>query len=252
MSDAEISGELAVIETRMRSDRAGYVRDEAQQARYRDLLDARSAGGATVPAQRGGNAASRRAEIEAIMKSDRASYFKNEALQREYYDLIAADLPAEPTEETRPAPAAKQAAQPEAQQAPAAQGLEPAEQERASQRVGAVLSNIDPAVARDLEASFAGLTPAAQGVIARELARPESGFIKPADPGEIAAFKRLPGGRELAAHWGSSAPRKVAVALEAYNRIRGALSEADRPQFLRAFHGATAREFQLFLWQLGS
>src|SRR5271156_5742128 len=98
MSDVH-NMEIAVIEDRMRSDRAGYIRDEGMQSRYRDLLDARESGGAPAPAQSRG----RIAEIEAIMKNDRRAYFKNEALQAEYRALLEAANPGGDRAEERPA-----------------------------------------------------------------------------------------------------------------------------------------------------
>src|SRR5690554_4924805 len=41
LSLAKINDEIAVIELRMKTDRRGYFKDEAAQARYRELLSAR-------------------------------------------------------------------------------------------------------------------------------------------------------------------------------------------------------------------
>ena len=250
MSDPA-SQEIAVIEGRMQTDRAGYIRDEGMQRRYRDLLSAREAGApAALPAKSGG----RIAEIEAVMKADRARYFRDEALQREYHDLLAAAHPEPASEDRSPAPARAREAVPAVSSAEARAILgdhQPEALERAGGKVGAVFAHLDPATARDLQLSVAGMTDACQAAIVNELARPESGYVKAATPGEIDAFKLLPGGRELAAFWGTSAPRRIAVVLEAYGRIRNSLSAADRPQFLRAWHGATGRERQLFLLALG-
>jgi hypothetical protein len=262
MSDTEIGTEISVIENTMRERPAEYFKSGEMQQRYRNLLDAREAGGTpAVPAQRGSGGASRRAEIERIMKSDRAGYFKNEALQREYYDLLAADLPAESGEETRPVAARPAAAQPEAQQPPAANSAEarailgehePETLERAGGKVGAIFGALaEGSAARDLEATFNALPPAVRSGIVAEMGRVEPGYIKHATIDEIAAIRTMPGMAELLRHWGTSAPRKLAVALEGYNRFRAGLSAEDRKQFVGFWAHLPAREKVLTLWAMG-
>lgn len=255
MADTDTTGtEIATIEQTMRERPAEYFRDEGMQGRYRVLVEARGAGGAVKPAEARG----RIAEIEAVMRADPARYWKSEELQSEYRALLLQTHP-EPAEAEPAKPADASSAKRDAALA-AAGGPEavlgvklgPAELAQAGGKIEVVLSNLTPAVARELEGRFRGLSDTCRAAITAELARPESGFCKPATPEEIADMRRLPGMKELLAHWGTSAaPRKLGIAMEAYDRLRGSLSAADRPEFLAFFRGATAREKQLFMWTLG-
>jgi hypothetical protein len=251
MSDAA-SQEIAVIEGRMTSDRAGYLRDEGMQQRYRDLLDAREAGApAALPAKSGG----RIAEIEAVMKADRARYFRDEALQREYHDLLAAAHPEPASEDRAPAPARAREAVAAVSSAEARAILgdhEPEALERAGGKVRAVFGALgEGTAARDLEATFGTLPPAVRAGIVAEMGRPEAGYVRVATPDEIGAIRTMPGVPELLTLWGPAAPRKLGIALEAYNRFRGGLSANDRAQFVGFWRHLPAREKVLTLWALG-
>ncbi len=167
MSDDKGRNELAVIEQTMRDRPAEYRRDEGMQERYRSLVDARESGGAAVPAKSGGREA-RKAEIETMMRRDRARYFASPDIQAEYLALVSGDTIA-----GEPAPAQRQMTAPAASSADTTQtlgvALEPEALSRARERVDAVVANLDPAIAAQLEASFTGLSDKTRAAVALEL-----------------------------------------------------------------------------------
>lgn len=84
-----VQSEIAVIQDRMRTDNAGYLRDEAAQARYRDLVETRDSGGAAPAAPSRDSA--RLAELKALMRDQRSSYWQGSQakhLQAEYRALL--------------------------------------------------------------------------------------------------------------------------------------------------------------------
>ena len=145
MSDQEI----AEIESAMQTDNGEYWHSPQMQERYRDLLDARDSGAATPP----GNAnLTRRAEIEKSMASagNSSEYWHSPEMQAEYMKLL--DTP----------PPAHEGGRDDATSPEIAETQE---------RVNTAFQGIDTT---DLDASFMGMSDAAQSWAGRVLQDPST------------------------------------------------------------------------------
>ena len=86
---SDLDSEIAELEASMAEDIDGYFKDEAAQARYAALIEARETGSAAPVSDRN---AARRAELEDMMRqsANTSPYWHSEELQREYAALLEA------------------------------------------------------------------------------------------------------------------------------------------------------------------
>jgi hypothetical protein len=255
-----VGAEIAAIEETMRTDLRGYFKDENLQARHRELIDAQQSG--VAPSRVDAKSRELR-EIEREMANRTGPYWRGAkdengetALQRKYRDLI------EQQTGERPDPAGGEGWR--MSPAEARQSLDPdlvAEwgesfdaNLRRAQDVGArVIGNLGDREAQNLFISaFDGLSAKTQAAIIRELARPEPGYVLEADSEVMEAFRQTPGGAQTIAIWGRSAPRRVGIAMDRFNRVLTSLSGAGTKEFDWWWSHSTPRERQLMLWALAT
>jgi len=194
-SRASVETELAAIEKRMRDDRRGYFKDEAAQARHRELISLQEKLKAQPAPTKNdlvnSDDLSRReidtelAEIDKLRKEDKRKYWSDD-VQKRQLELLAARE--EATEHARQA-------------------------EQAQTTVGAILDAVPDAEA--FEASFTSVFTSmpeqAQAAIRQELALPPQSPTRPASEANVRRFASTPEGSELVAAWGRSAGMKVAT-----------------------------------------
>lgn len=196
----DVNAELGQIEERMRSDRAGYFKDQAAQARHLALIEAKDHFGAADVADRdaGTDLDKVNAELAAIDKrrrEDNAGYTKDNAMQARELELLGIKERVEKT--------AKETTQ--------------------------LRSVVDPITKdmpdrEDFEASFDGaygeMTPAEQRAVQVSLASPVE-IARPAGDADVQRFASTPEGKACVDKWGAQAPRKVAVLQARFNRMAG-------------------------------
>ncbi len=101
-------------------------------------------------------------------------------------------------------------------------------------------------------AGVARLPASVQIAVHREAAMLAPGFIKPADDGELAAFRLLPNGAAMIAAWNTRARRCVAIFAERFNRVQNAVGDQDRPALHQWWDGLPPRDKVAVIWAFGS
>jgi hypothetical protein len=280
----DIGTELAELESEMGQAGSRYWREPEWQARYYQLVKSRLAH-TSAPAQPSALSVERR-EIERMMGNASSPYWRGpraDELQQRYRDLLTGEARHAATEQRWQDWAAKPEAQPgdvaggadadawrgDLDDMAAAlgdpeewRGLDPdqkegltAELHRAQDGGAAILVALgNEDAAEDLAANFEELPAGAMAAALAALAKFEPGYSQNADTGELAAFRadQSCGGRELVAHWGSAAPRRLGIAMTSFNEARGLMGDADRAAFDDWWRATiTPRERQLILWRLG-
>ena len=117
-----------------------------------------------------------------------------------------------------------------------------AELTRVQDGAAAILGALgDESAAQDLADVFDDLPAGARAAAFAALAKFEPGYVRPADAGELARWRadQSAGGRELVAHWGAEAPRKLGAAIESFDWAR-CLDERPGPQRVRLLVGGAA------------
>jgi hypothetical protein len=203
-SRQSVEQELAAIQQRMRTDRAGYFKDKAQ-SRYLEhieQLQALKAAPAKSKPDKGGDAsrASIDAELAAIrktMREDRRAYDRDPKMQARHLELITAREDA----------------------------IEVARQtEQTQTTVQAVLDAVeDPeAFEGDFDSMFGSLPEQAQTAIRYEFAQPPASPARPASEADLKRFASVPEHAELVREWGREAGRKLAIVRTRLDRLLSA------------------------------
>jgi len=232
--------ERAALEAMMRDPKSQYwrgPRSEELQARFRELVDPASGGGASEGvddrfrrwAAEEKPGAGREVEPATTADGDawrgtlddvRADFGDPEGLQTDDPDEIA-ELTAEV--------------------------------HRAQDGVSQILRELGEQDGQDLVAVFDALPDGARAACLAAISRFEPGYVQTVTAGELRAFRadQSCGGKQLMGHWGSEASRRLAVAIDGFDYARGLMGADDRAAFEDAWQSASPRQRQVVLWRLG-
>lgn len=217
----DAAAELAEISQLRRTDRAAYNRNEALQARERDLLSGSAFG--TPPFNSGATAELE--EISHLRRTDPAVYLKRPDLQARELELLA-DEEKQQWEALDARPANQLPTPAEARKAAGRDFDEDVYRARwrAASDVLVSLSEDEAAVFRS---GFERMSEAAQLVAIDELASRAPMVSEPTTERGLAEFSRTSVGAALVREWGADAGRRLGVVRERMYRMLGQLSARD-------------------------